>query len=64
MNIDFKERFDNAPDWQQRRYLDLESVVKTELTDDEKIHLLWLCGYEGHAVVVFKDIFLKLQQGN
>lgn len=58
-----EEKLCNAPEWQRNRYEDLKNTIRAELTEDEKRYLLWLSGWDGETVVVFKNIFLKLQQG-
>lgn len=59
----FEKRFADASDQQKVRYRKIiKSLENTELTDDEKRYLLWLCDFDKETFDTFNNLFKKLNK--
>lgn len=59
----FEKRFADASDQQKARFKKIkQSLQNTELTDDEKRYLLWLCDFDTETFETFNNLFKKLNK--
>ena len=59
----FKQRYQDAPEWQKKAFDKvLNQLEVIELSDSEKVTLLWLCGTEQQSINNILSIITKAIQ--
>lgn len=60
--FDFKKKFRDAPEWQQRRFVDTINKIQVDTTEEEKSALLWLAGGEPGTIKSIESLITRIQK--